>query len=209
MDLVQVSTFFSVGLGLGVVHAFDPDHLAAVAGLNADSTRGGKSYRWFGARWALGHGIALLLVAVMVLFLGVARPDTFSQLVENSVAYLLIALGVFPLWRLFMRHSLHNNAKIKSSLPQHSAPLVGLVHGVAGSAPFLALLPLTKIDHPAIALSYVLFFSAGVALAMTSLGALIGISLRYVEGKAQRVAVSLQMIFALGAIVCGVQLLLQ
>ena len=152
-----------MGLGLGITHAFDPDHLAAVGAVGAGDANENSPYSDYALRWSLGHGSALGFIAVLVFIFGSAIPEDVSHIAERSVAFLLVALGVAALWRNFSKkYTLKSYAK-------KSAGIVGLIHGTAGSAPLLALIPLGMTESPFIGLLYVVFFSAGVGLAMVAL----------------------------------------
>lgn len=161
---MNLTLFFMMGLGLGVTHAFDPDHLAAVGAVGAGDGNQHSSYADYAIRWSLGHGSALGLMAIMVFSFGAAIPEDISDIAERSVAFLLVALGAAALWRNFShKYTLKNYAK-------KSAGIVGLIHGTAGSAPLLVLIPLGMAQSPFVGLLYVAFFSAGVGLAMVALG---------------------------------------
>ena len=164
MDTMNLTLFFMMGLGLGMTHAFDPDHLAAVGAVSAGDGNQNSSYSDYAIRWSLGHGGALGFIAVIVFVFGSAIPEGVSDIAERSVAFLLVALGAAALWRNFsQKYTLKNYAK-------KSAGIVGLIHGTAGSAPLLALIPLSMTESPFVGLLYVAFFSAGVGLAMVALG---------------------------------------
>lgn len=203
MEITGLSSFFAIGLGLGMLHAFDPDHLAAVGGItsgNAGSVNAGKTWR-YALHWSLGHGTALLVVALCVFIIGTVIPERLSALAERSVAVVLIAIGLYALWRVFYRDSF-------SATNQYSAPLVGLLHGTAGSAPLLALIPLSQISHPAVGLMYVLFFSAGVAMAMACIGGAMMHTFRQLgrlDGVWQS---SFQVVLALFSFLLGIYLLI-
>ncbi|WP_045856689.1 urease accessory protein UreH [Teredinibacter purpureus] len=182
MDTTALTSFLMMGLALGVVHAFDPDHVAAVGGLTSSENQRSCStaprsrlatFR-FGLHWSLGHGFALLLVSLLVLLAGSAIPVNLSEFAERAVAYALILIGLFAFRRLFFGEKKEKNKPLSTL----GAPFVGLLHGTAGSAPLLALLPLAELAQPAMGIIYVLFFSAGVAMAMTALSGVFAHSMR-------------------------------
>ena len=187
MELVSL---LLLAFGLGLLHALDADHVIAVSGL---SCRKQQSSLLFCARWALGHGGALLLIGVAVLFLGMAIPETLSAYAEMAVGAVLIIIGVFVFWDVIRQRAhlhFHSHDGIEHHAHWHShqhteekhaddahhhnhAPLfVGLLHGVAGSAPLLALLPLTQMS-PWAGVSYLLLFGLGVFIAMLIFGGLL------------------------------------
>jgi len=176
METAALSSFLFMGLALGLVHALDPDHIAAVGGLSAGGKKNVSFYQSlrFGLHWSLGHGSALLLISLFVFIAGNAIPVHLSVIAERSVAYVLIMIGLLAFWRLFRSESHHNG-------PTLAAPLVGLLHGTAGSAPLLALIPISQISQPINGILYVLFFSAGVVIAMSSLSGFFAHSMRMMQ----------------------------
>ena len=166
MDSSNTLTILSLAFGLGLLHALDADHIMAVSGLAARRPSLRNSLR-FCARWAIGHGLTLLLIGGAVLLLGMAIPEQFSALAEAFIGVVLIVIGIWILWDLLRsrahlhfhdhddlpRHA-HWHAHHSHSIPhntdthqhQHSAVLVGILHGAAGSAPLLALIPLAGLS---------------------------------------------------------------
>lgn len=211
-----------------MVHALDADHIMAVSGL-ASSRAGLRASLSFCFRWACGHGISLLAVAVGVYFFGMAIPAELSAMAEGLVGVMLIAIGVLVLRRLrrpdieFRRHQhrglpVHTHWSLQrgaSSSPKqtshqhaHTAVLVGLVHGTAGSAPLLTLIPLSRMGSPWISLSYVLLFSSGVVVAMLLYGGFIGNVFRHLSSRSEKAVRLVQCVVATGSIVFGGCLLL-
>lgn len=205
MAIFDLSAFFAMGLGLGMVHAFDPDHLAAVGGISSchlNSDRSTTKPWHFALHWSFGHGGALSIIAIAVFFLGSVVPARLSGIAEQSVALVLIAIGIFGLVRI-----VSGNAQT-STRPSRSAPLVGLLHGTAGSAPLLALIPLSQIDHPVAGMAYVLFFSAGVALAMVFIGGLMTLTFRQLAKFNALWLTYMQMLLALFSLLLGIYLVI-
>ncbi len=166
MEQASLLAFFAMGLGLGIVHAFDPDHLAAVGGMASGSSKNHKLKPWqFALHWSLGHGGILLLIAALVFVLGLSIPHTLSHWAEQLVAFMLISIGLWGYWRI-----VKNKGSEKTKTTHAGAWFVGVIHGTAGSAPLLTLIPLTQIGEPVVGLVYVLLFGMGVSLAMTSFG---------------------------------------
>ncbi|WP_370980639.1 urease accessory protein UreH [Agaribacterium sp. ZY112] len=203
MDTLSLSLFLGSGLAWGMIHAFDPDHMAAVAGVSAGSDKADTGLWRFALRWSAGHGLAIAAIAMAVFAFGMAIPERFSFYAESSVSFMLIALGCFALWRLKFDRLGEKSAHVS----QRGAVVVGIVHGIAGSAPLLALIPLSQVGHPLIALLYVLLFSAGVLLAMTSLGQVLSFSLNFASRVTQRYQNVAQIGFALFSIGVGIFLL--
>lgn len=169
MEMLGLTTFFAAGLGLGVVHAFDPDHLAAVGGLSV----GDKKKKWHSAlQWSFGHGGVLILIASAVTLLGLSIPAELSARAEGLVGIVLILIGLHAIWVCTSSQNINRRTENKGiSL----APLVGMLHGTAGSAPLLALIPFSNLNEPAVGLVYVLLFCVGVSITMAGLGSAISL----------------------------------
>ena len=148
----------SLAFGLGLMHALDADHIMAVSGLSVRKPGLSQCMR-FGLRWAVGHGLSLLIIGSGVLILGMAIPESLSQTAESLVGFVLIGIGLWVIFELVSRRahihfhqhdgiprhahwhvhtehpipiSSHNGATHRH---EHSAVLVGMLHGTAGSAP--------------------------------------------------------------------------
>ena len=92
----------AIGTGLGLLHAFDADHILAVSSL---ASRDGKRSRGlaYAFRWALGHGFALLCVGVATLLVRAEIPAAAFSAAEAAVGVVLIAAGVSVLVSLIRR----------------------------------------------------------------------------------------------------------
>lgn len=193
MTELSVPLGAGVGFALGLAHALDADHVLAVSTL-AGRRAGWRQSVGHGLRWGLGHGFALLVLAAIVLAMGRSLPEAFSRVAERLVGVVLVGLGVWVLWDL-RRRRVHLHFHEHDGLPSHAhwhthsradpdhhrhphgAVLVGVLHGAAGSAPILALLPLSKAVSWGGALLYLASFSLGVLTAMLVFSGLLGIGL--------------------------------
>ena len=182
-----------LGLILGLRHALDPDHIAAVSTIVSES-RSVRRSSLIGTFWGLGHTMSLLIAGVLVIALKVQISDRAALWVEFAVALMLIFLGLKATlrslrgWKLH-RHRHRHDGSTHSHLHLHregdeqahrhrhlirsgARPfLVGMVHGMAGSAA-LTLLVLATIPSAVAGLIYVAVFglgSVGGMLIMTSL----------------------------------------
>ncbi|HBG50730.1 sulfite exporter TauE/SafE family protein [Candidatus Macondimonas diazotrophica] len=207
----------ATGFGLGLLHALDPDHVLAVANLNrARAGSGRRASLSFCARWALGHGVALLAIGALVLLAGMAVPAQIAEGAEYLVGWVLIVLGVGALWSVFSgeapirwhRHDANGASHLHvAGLPAHHgrrAVAVGLLHGTAGSASLLALAPLAGAPDPWIGMSYLVLFGSGVLLAMMIFGNVLGGGLGLLQGRLPRLASALRVALALAAMGLGV-----
>lgn len=209
MEFVALITFLLMGIGLGVLHAFDPDHVAAVGGISV--AEGPQAPHWrFAMHWSLGHGTAMILLAGAVFIMGVAIPTHLSEVAEKSVAYMLMGIGLFSIWRFYSGWGASSpSLSVESNKSITSAPLVGLIHGTAGSAPLLAIIPITQLNQPVIGVVYVLLFSVGVALGMLILGTLLAQSFKQVGRVGALYQGLIQLGVGLFAIILGIFLVLQ
>lgn len=160
-----------IALGWGARHALDTDHLMTLAGLSQQfSPRPSllNPFLGFCLLWSLGHTVILLLIGILVLVLDMAIPYRLSQYAEYGCAFLLLCLG---LWLIFTRPGVsakhaparQSRLRVKS---KHSALAVGSLHGLSGTAPLLALLPLTHDASPWYGVLYLVCFGLGVSLGM-------------------------------------------
>jgi len=193
-----------LGFLIGLQHAFEADHVAAVASIAANSRKLGAAVR-HGAVWGLGHTITLFLLGGLVVYLGEAIPETWAQGLELVVGVMLVALGATllrRLWRERVHFHVHRHAdgvmhlhahkhgpEEKTHDPQHhehahpkGLPLrslaVGMVHGLAGSAA-LVLLALGSVESVPLALVYILLFGIGSIVGMAVLSAVMAVPLSY------------------------------
>lgn len=190
-----------VSLLLGLRHASDPDHLAAVTTLIASEKHRERIRKAasMGFSWGLGHGTTLLLVGLPLVLLGQYLPEKVQQAAEVGIGAIIVILAVRLLvrWRRGAFHAhehahgdaenhrhLHPHADGGSHEHSHETPLrtplsaygVGLVHGVGGSGG-LTLLLLSTIPDPAQATGALLIFAAGTAISMALLSTAFGLAI--------------------------------
>ncbi|VAW78936.1 hypothetical protein MNBD_GAMMA13-1916 [hydrothermal vent metagenome] len=217
----SLTGILGLAFGLGLVHALDADHVIAVTAL-AGQPDGKLQRPWrFCLNWALGHGGSLLLLGVLVLAVGMAIPERLSMLAEFLVGAVLILMGAAVLVQLrckrlrlhFHRHpglSRHAHWQQPASIHTahtHRATLVGALHGTAGSAPLLALIPVAQSASLWWGLAYLLVFSAGVLVSMLLCGGVLGLVFEHLSNRGQRVFDYMHAGIGAGAIVAGAYLL--
>ena len=171
-----------LGVFLGIRHAFEPDHLAAVATLvTARRSRGAAAM--LGVYWGLGHTASLLAVGLALLGLRSELPPRVSDAFELAVAVMLVVLGARSIrqaWRdgepghvTTHRHgALEHTHEVARRLALRPL-LVGLVHGLAGSGALTAVVFANEPDWGA-RLGYIALFGIGSALGMGGLSGLAG-----------------------------------
>jgi high-affinity nickel permease len=196
--------FAILGLGflLGMQHALEADHIAAVSSIAARRTHVSDIVK-HGLTWGLGHTVTLFVFAGIAILLGRAIPETVAKPIEGAVGIMLIGLGAHVLWRLwrdrvhFHRHGhddgtvhFHAHSHAGESVPHARVAhvhghgfrwrtlLVGLMHGMAGSAALLVLAA-TQASTPATGLFYVLLFGIGSMIGMGLLSLVIAVPLAF------------------------------
>lgn len=221
--MIDILPLLLVGFGLGLIHALDADHIMAVSMLSADKI-GGESRRRSvipvlrqSTHWALGHSGVLLASGVLLFGLGVAIPPSLQKLAEMGVGVLLIALGI--VWAVkFRRQKLilkahqhgdivhihwHENTEQHAAHNTHKPVFVGILHGLAGSAPALALIPAIAQGQLMSALLYLVIFSLGVMLSMLVFGLGFSHVQHFLSNRYNRVFQYSQQLLALTSIVLG------
>jgi hypothetical protein len=168
------------GFVLGMKHALETDHLVAVSTIVAEQGSLVRS-AIVGAFWGLGHTSSLFIAALLVIVLRVRIPERVAMALEFTVALMLVGLGLQAV-RAWLRHRGGTVAVTTGGAPMSQVGrrpyLVGLVHGMAGSAA-LMLLVLTTIPSPWTALLYVLLFGFGSVAGMLGMSVLLSLPLRF------------------------------
>jgi cytochrome c biogenesis protein CcdA len=187
-----------VSLALGLRHASDPDHLAAVTTLIAseEQKRRIRKATFMGLLWGLGHATTLVLVGLPLVVVGQHLPEKVAQTAEVAIGAIIVVLAVRLLVRwhrgVFHAHThshkgdpphRHVHSHASEGSHDHKAPLrtpfssygVGLVHGVGGSGGLTLLLLSTFFDARAEAAGALLIFAAGTALSMALLSTVFGL----------------------------------
>lgn len=156
----------------GFVHVLlGPDHLAAIAPYAVD----GKARAWrTGVRWGLGHAAGALGVGLLVLVLREGLPvEVVSAWGERVVGLVLIGIGIWGLRAAWARATLGTRAH-QAQAHAHAAFAVGTLHGLAGSAHLLGMLPALALPSDLAAGAYLLLFGTGSVAAMASFASLVG-----------------------------------
>ncbi len=193
----------TLGLLIGMRHALEADHLAAVASLATRSRSMGETTR-LGIAWGMGHTITLFIIGSAVLLMDSLVPEAVAQGLELVVGIMLVALGIDVLRRLIRdrihvhihqhngdRHVHahgHHQAPVIHDMDAHRHPhwarmpwralVVGLVHGMAGSAA-LVLLTLNTLHSVWQGVLYIALFGIGSIAGMAALSLIIALPLRF------------------------------
>jgi ABC-type nickel/cobalt efflux system permease component RcnA len=190
-----------ISLLLGLRHASDPDHLAAVTTLIASEKEGGglRKAGSMGFSWGLGHGTSLVLIGFPLVVLERYLPGPVQQAAETLIGGIIIFLAVRLLvrWRRGHFHAhvhshdggeahrhVHSHESDTSHEHAHKVPLrtplssytIGLVHGIGGSGG-LTLLLLSTIPDATQVTAALLIFAGGTAVSMALLSTAFGVAI--------------------------------
>jgi hypothetical protein len=171
---VSLFLTFVASLMLGMRHATDPDHIVAVTTIVSRERSLLKSAT-IGAVWGVGHTLTLLIVGGAIIAFKVAFSARVGLSLELCVAIMLITLGLLNLF---------NVGSARRSLSPTRPCLVGIVHGLAGSAA-AALLIVPLIDDPRWATLYLLTFGLGTIVGMTIVTIMIAAPSLFAASKVQ------------------------
>ena len=196
---VSIFSMLAIGFALGLKHAIEADHVAAVTTIVSQrkSTVGAALV---GTLWGVGHAAALVVAGLVVLFLRVEIGEHTAMALEFGVALMLIGLGANVLWKVARGGRVHAHVHMHGGV-EHAHPhvhepahersvaehhgfgflarpfVVGMVHGMAGSAA-LMLLVLSTVESPVVGLAYIGVFGIGSIAGMTIMSALVSLPVR-------------------------------
>jgi len=198
MPAFEILTGSALGTLLGMRHALEPDHLAAVSTLM--TTPGGADTRqsvnrvqaaMLGASWGVGHTLSLVVVGAALVLLRAELPARIADVFELLVALMLVGLGARAIVVAIRQGPIgpartHHHGRVVHHHPGAPAhvhvgrwtlarrPLiVGAVHGLAGSGALTALV-LATLTSTAARLTYMTLFGLGSTLGMALLSGALG-----------------------------------
>ena len=195
-------TPLAFGFVLGLQHAFEPDHLAAISSLIAGKT-GVRRLTGHGMVWGLGHLLTLSLVGGVLIIGKMRLDDKVTGSLTLAAGAMLIGLGLNVFYRL-LRDGIHLRARPRSgaserhyhahshgagSLPpmirpqdhNHDGALlrafaVGIMHGLAGSGA-MAILAAITADTAMAGIIFLLLFGIGATIGMGAMSTLLAVPL--------------------------------
>jgi high-affinity nickel-transport protein len=207
--MIAVLSLTLFGFFLGMRHATDPDHVIAVSTIvsRQPTIRGALL---IGSLWGVGHTVTIVAVGGAIILFTVVIPPRLGLSMEMAVALMLIVLGMWNLTGFLeqIRGLLHSHSSGLGS-EQHGHDeqrqvawldrrlgglgfcqvlrplLIGLVHGLAGSAA-VALLVLALIKNPWWAVAYLVLFGIGTIAGMMLITAATGAMLAYASARSSR-----------------------
>lgn len=175
MMSVDIISVVVLGMMVGLFHAFDADHVVAMATLVNQKSKKRQVLK-YAIKWGSGHGGILLVLGCLLAFVGLELPAWFVHYSEMLVGVLLVYLGI-RLW-LFLKKTTQSTEQNptkkviqKKNKHDHAPLLIGMLHGVAGSAPVLALLP-NMLESQF--LTHIILFSLGCLFGMFCFGLVLG-----------------------------------
>lgn len=204
----SIGLLLAFSFAMGLRHALEPDHLAAVSTIVSDR-KSIWSSSIVGGMWGVGHTIALLIAGIAVVAFKFEISERFAALLELGVGIMLFGLGAQTLWKVLRGGKVHSHLHVHGGVVHvhphvhdaeqvhvHAAPstthhglrlspkplLVGLVHGLAGSGA-LMLLILATISSPYVAIAYILIFGLGSIGGMMAMSMLIGLPFHFTAGR--------------------------
>lgn len=196
---------FLFGFALGLWHALDFDHIAAMVTFAAARDVTPKRALTYGIVWATGHALMLLFMTVLIMQFHIELSARMASVMEFMVGAMLfmLALNMFHRLAAIRIHShghhhhdapMHDHVHVHHHSEIHGrevhrhvhmvgeghhfrALLVGLLHGLAGSAA-LVILVMSSVVSAAARMAYVLVFSAGAMIGMAALTLFVAHSVR-------------------------------
>ncbi|MEP7124416.1 MAG: hypothetical protein ABJE95_26040 [Byssovorax sp.] len=208
MSLVSAAL---LGLGLGVKHAFEADHVAAVCALVARRGTVARAAKT-GALWGLGHGAVIIVAGGALVLAGARVPGPLAAALDAAVAVMLVGLGIAALRRTSEGGSVGNGRNTaRGHMHDHESAhhgstrrpiLIGLVHGASGTAA-LTLLVASTIPQRTEALAFIVLFGVASIFGMAAAAALLAWPLRKAALHAPAIARGLRGMAGVGSIAAG------
>ncbi len=185
--LVQSITLLGFGFILGLKHALDADHVVAVSTI-VSQTKSLRKSSVFGLLWGVGHTTTLFLVGFFILTLKLVIPVKLALSFEFLVGIVLVIMGADILIKIrreklhLHKHEhnnkahvhLHKHKETNEHHHHHKSFIVGMIHGLAGSAA-LVLLVLSTVKSTSQGLLFILIFGVGSIAGMFVTSAIVGL----------------------------------
>ena len=178
-----------VAIVLGLRHASDPDHLAAVTTLiAAGKERAARRAGILGLVWGLGHATSLFVFGIPIVLYRAYLPERVQQGAETLVGLVIVGLAVWLLvrWRRgsFDAHAHGDGEPRHAHGPAHppnprtrvQAYAIGLIHGLGGTAG-VGILLLSSIPDHALAIAALGVFALFTAISMALVSGGFGLTL--------------------------------
>jgi len=203
IGLLQANNPFLIiiaGLMIGLLHAFEPDHLSAVSTQLLKNNKNSNDSKKLdlrnltiisslrGALWGMGHTSSIILIGLLIAGLSLNIPDDFFISAEVVVGFMLIILGIFTFTNKSIfkqkhihphKHSngishIHSHTHNEDHKHSHKAYLIGCIHGIAGSGSLVALTASTMNGFDMM-IYFLILFGIGSIIGMTVASGVIGL----------------------------------
>lgn len=227
MEITSDSTIIAVlaiGFVIGLYHAVEADHLAAVSAIVSEK-KSAFSSSLVGGLWGLGHTISLFAVGGLVIFLKLQISEGIEVKLEAAVGVMLVLLGLNAIRKLFTAETVHvhehsHDGSTHIHLHVHDSAaqevshhrlsprsvLVGMVHGLAGSTG-LMLMVVPSISSPWLALAYILVFGIGSIAGMMAMSFLMSLPIVFTANRFSVANQAIRVSAGLFSVVWGVLLI--
>ena len=168
---------------MGIRHAFEPDHIAAVLTLSSQSDSLTATAKQ-GAIWGVGHSVTLFIFSLILVGLKIEINESVFITFECLVGLALIFMGISVITN-YKKVSANktknkNNSRCRvtneNKLPL-KAFLIGLLHGAAGSGVIITIIT-TKIESISLKFTYIALFSLFLIISMALLSILMSMPLQ-------------------------------
>lgn len=183
--------FALLAVFIGMRHGIDGDHVAAIADMVGSEQRKKKQLT-LGVMYAIGHGMIVMVIGVLFIYIGLQLPEATKQILEMLVSFTLILLGVFIIWSIFQQkkdyeyksrlrivveffHNLTNkvtsgtklNPLSPTKLGAIGAFIIGILHGIGVESPTqIAIISNAMgLDNITVALIQLTLFVIGLLVA--------------------------------------------
>ena len=222
---------FGLGLTIGLQHAFEPDHVAAVSTQVSKGKYSKKPVKQIlkesiskssllGAIWGAGHTTTLVLIGLLVYVLAITIQEQVFSGLEFVVGLMLVFLGITTIFnkkiiRFKHKHPhkhedgtihLEEHPHIDSEHKHgHKSYVIGLIHGLAGSGS-LVVLTATTLDNIGMVLGFILVFGIGSMIGMAMIGGLMGFPFALV-GKISKIQKIFRYVAGLFSLVIGIKII--
>jgi ABC-type nickel/cobalt efflux system permease component RcnA len=222
----SLTAALGVGFLLGIRHATDADHIATVSTFVSEHRSVARSCL-LGTFWGAGHTLALLVAGLATIAFKLTIPPPVERGLEMGVAFVLILLGSHGLLRSLAPVRVHRHDHVHdgrrhhhvhvhaSAADGHGHPhllrlggrpfLVGVLHGLAGSAA-LMLLVLATIPNPLGGVVYILVFGVGSTAGMLVLSGLVAVPFALAANRSHAVHATVRALAGASSLLLGLWL---
>jgi ABC-type nickel/cobalt efflux system permease component RcnA len=194
MEELGLLSILGLGFFLGIKHAIEPDHVIAVSTIASQSKKLWKS-SLAGVFWGIGHTATLFIVGIVLILMKIQISDKWAMSLELLVGLMLVYFGITTI-RSFKNIHVHKHEHYDEDLHKHvhahkyigdhvhvhkhqynsysKSLVMGLIHGLAGSAAMI-LLTMSTVNSIWEGALYILIFGVGTVVGMLFFTTVIGI----------------------------------